>query len=126
MSVIMEISIDHGIIKRLCFETMEQAQIELDKLKPLLGKDPLDRWKNDKEEKDVTHTINAPCGECVIVCHKVSSAGLVDAAKQAEISEDLDDLEIARRKKYKEAKVAFSKGAPPTTHTQELEEAAKG
>lgn len=99
MSVMMELTIDHGIIKRIAFETMEQAQIELDKLKPLLGKDPYDKWRN-KEIGDTTHTINAPAGEQVIVLHKISSVGLVDGIKAYEVTKDLDDLAIKRKAVY--------------------------
>jgi hypothetical protein len=93
----MEITIDHGIIKRIVFETMEQAQVELDKLKPLLGYDHYDRFVNDKNKGPKTHTISAPCGETVVVLHKVSSAGLIDGVKSYEISKDLDELATRRK-----------------------------
>lgn len=118
MSVIMEISIDHGIIKRIVFETMEQAQAELDNLKDKLGKDVYGR---NYTREDSTHIINSPCGETVIVCHKVSSAGLADPVKTAEITKDLDDIDIARRKKQKEEELEYKRGSPPTAHAEELE-----
>lgn len=111
----MEISIDHGIIKRIAFETMEQAQVELDKLKPLLGKDPYDKWRN-KEDGNTTHIINSPVGEQIIVLHKVSSAGIVDGIKSWEITKDLDDLALKRKAIYDASKAIDDPVVNTTDH----------
>lgn len=92
---------------------MEQAQAELNKFKTKIGKDQYGR--NYREDEDI-HSINAPCGEQVILLSKVSSAGLIDSKMSYELAKDIDDLNIERKSKYKEAGQEPVESRPPTDH----------
>lgn len=75
MSIIMEINFRYGnAIKRIPFDSMEEANKVLNDISPKLGKEYYGR----NEEEKTIHTIKSIIGDTVVVCKEIQQIGIVD------------------------------------------------
>jgi hypothetical protein len=73
---------------RAVFESKEDAERELDKLKPLIGQD---RFRNDRAE---SHTITTPAGPWCVAVDKIESARVLDDVEHNRICAGAPDFSI--------------------------------
>jgi len=95
MHYFLELSFKYSsVVKRWTYDTHEEAKKELDLLSPLLGRSV---YEYDKTLPKI-HTINAKCGEGVVVVSEVQSAGIVNREEWMK-AQEIDNKENIRRAK---------------------------
>lgn len=93
--IYLELTFKYGaVVKRWVFDTKEEAEAELTRLTPLMGRSYYDDNEDgsDKLKKvPKTHTIVAKCGNGAVVTSEIQSAGVVIMEEWFKVKEIEDE-----------------------------------
>lgn len=92
--------------ENIYFNSMEEAQKELDLLKPKM----VSKFRISRNDGEDTHTVNSPSGPCVVVLEHVHVARIVDVEAFDRLVAD-ENEQLLKRQIAVEVSVAAAKKA---------------
>ncbi len=91
----------HAMSRKWTYDSLEDAQIQLDLLAPKIGKSLYDC--NEKNKQEATHLIKSKCGDGYVVLSQISSAGIIVEEEWNKSVDLLDKRNMNRARRWKEA-----------------------